>query len=535
MSSKNLTRRQFIALAGTTGAAVVLAACAPAATPVPTAAPKKAEPTTAPKVEATTAPKTEPTKAPEPTKAQPTAAPAPAKAPELVYFYGGNPQKDVQVVADAMSAYMKERINATIKLNCTEWAANTEKMKLKDAAGEPYDLCFTSSWNNPYIDAVRNGVYADITELLPKLAPKYWAQLNAAVWLAPKVKGKIYAGVNEQILPGAIGPICQTDMVEKYKLDLTKVTKVEDMEAWQDAIVAGEAGKRIPYWAGYNIWWTALYGLDDPGYGLVDYNDKDLKVWHSWDHAQWKRCMSLTKKWYGKGFFPKEQPPAGEAEQNIRAGKYVWMFHRAKPGGPFEIKTQRGLDVVQKIIESPTVLTTGNIISTMTAVNKKSPAIEAAVKYLELINTDKAFYNMLCKGVEGKHWVWKDKTKEVIGFPDGVDQKNSPYNPNTDWEFGCQFNAYYVFAEQVGAWEETRKVNNSSVASVLLGFVLDREPIKNELAAIAAASKEFTDMNFGIMDYDKVEPDRIAKIKAAGAEKVQAEITKQLQAWKAGA
>jgi putative aldouronate transport system substrate-binding protein len=65
--------------------------------------------------------------------------------------------------------------------------------------------------------------------------------------------------------------------------------------------------------------------------------------------------------------------------------------------------------------------------------------------------------------------------------------------------------------------------------------VLDREPIKNELAAIAAASKEFSDMNFGIMDYDKVEPDRIAKIKAAGAEKVQAEITKQLQAWKAGA
>ena len=150
------------------------------------------------------------------------------------------------------------------------------------------------------------------------------------------------------------------------------------------------------------------------------------------------------------------------------------------------------------------------------------------------MNTDKVFYNLLCKGIEGKHWEWKNKDKEVIGFPAGVDQKNSAYNPNIDWAYGCQFNAYYVFEEQVGAWEETRKINDSSVPSVLLGFVLDREPIKNELAAIAAAAKEFSDMNFGIMDYDKVEPDRIAKLKEAGAEKVQAEVTKQLQAWKAG-
>jgi len=520
MQSKNLTRRQFLAITGATGIAVVLGACAPK--PAPTAVPEqKAEPTK------------EAAKA-EPTKAEATAAPAAAAAPKLLYFCGGNPQKDLPVVNEAMSAYLKERINATIELTTIEWAAITEKMKLKDAAGEPYDLCFTSSWANPYIDAVRNGVYADLTDALPQYAPKYYAQLNPSVWLAPKVGGKIYAAVNEQILPGAIGPICSKGLVEKYGLDLAQVTKPEDLEEWQAKIVAGEQGKVIPYWCGYNLWWTALYGLDSPGYGLVDYNDADLKVIHDWDHPQWKRCMSLTKKWFGMGFFTKEQPPAGECEQAIRAGKYGWLFHRAKPGGTFEMKTQRGLDMVQKIIESPTVLTTGNIISTMTAVNKKTQSLEAAVKYLELVNTDKPFYNLLCKGIEGKHWVWKNKDKEVIGFPEGVDQKNSPYNPNIDWAYGCQFNAYYVFEEQVGSWEETRKINDSSVPSVLLGFVLDREPIKNELAAIAAAAKEFSDMNFGIMDYDKVEPDRIAKLKEAGAEKVQAEVTKQLQAWKAG-
>ena len=135
---------------------------------------------------------------------------------------------------------------------------------------------------------MRNGVYADLTDALPQCAPKYYAQLNPSVWLAPKVGGKIYAGVNEQILPGAIGPICQTDMVEKYGLDLAKVTKPEDMEEWQDKIVAGEGGKRDPLLGRVQYLVDALYGVDDPGYGLVDYNDADLKVVPCWDHPQWQ-------------------------------------------------------------------------------------------------------------------------------------------------------------------------------------------------------------------------------------------------------
>jgi putative aldouronate transport system substrate-binding protein len=150
-----------------------------------------------------------------------------------------------------------------------------------------------------------------------------------------------------------------------------------------------------------------------------------------------------------------------------------------------------------------------------------------------MVNTDKPFYNLLCKGIEGKHWVWVDKAKEVIAFPEGMDVDNHPYNPNSDWEFGDQFLAYYVDAAQVGAWEETRKVNNASVPSVLLGFVLDQEPIKNELAALDAANAEFRDLAMGLLDYDKVLPDLISKNKAAGAEKVQAEVQKQLLDWKA--
>jgi peptide/nickel transport system substrate-binding protein len=73
MSTKKLTRRDFLKLASAASLSAVVASCAPAPTPAPTAAPPTAapKPTTAP---ATTAPTTAPTAAPTPTVA-PTAAP----------------------------------------------------------------------------------------------------------------------------------------------------------------------------------------------------------------------------------------------------------------------------------------------------------------------------------------------------------------------------------------------------------------------------------------------------------------------------
>jgi peptide/nickel transport system substrate-binding protein len=75
--SRDLTRRRFLALSGATAALGLLEACAPAAQPSPTAAPKAAEPTKAasvpepPKIQPTVAPTTAPvaTQAPAATKA----------------------------------------------------------------------------------------------------------------------------------------------------------------------------------------------------------------------------------------------------------------------------------------------------------------------------------------------------------------------------------------------------------------------------------------------------------------------------------
>ena len=71
-----------------------------------------------------------------------------------------------------------------------------------------------------------------------------------------------------------------------------------------------------------------------------------------------------------------------------------------------------------------------------------------------------------------------------------MDGSTSTYNPNTDWMFGNQFNAYYRDAQAGRAWAATKVMNDTAFPSEALGFVVDREPIKTEIAQTSAVYNE---------------------------------------------
>lgn len=154
---------------------------------------------------------------------------------------------------------------------------------------------------------------------------------------------------------------------------------------------------------------------------------------------------------------------------------------------------------------------------------------------MQLITTDPVAYNLIAKGIQGKHWVWADEAKKVIKFPDGVTAETSGYNPNTDWMFGDQFNAYFVTPEQAAedAWNATKKLNNEATPSPALGFAFVSDPVKTELAQVSAVSSEYAlQFLLGLTDPAKGQPEYVAKLQAAGADKLVAEVQKQIDAWK---
>jgi putative aldouronate transport system substrate-binding protein len=202
-----------------------------------------------------------------------------------------------------------------------------------------------------------------------------------------------------------------------------------------------------------------------------------------------------------------------------------------KPGGDIESTQRRGQNVVSQSVTKP-FLTTAGTTATLNGICRTSKNPDLAMLVPNELNTNVEVYNLLSKGIEGKHWDWADKDAKVIK----PGPNNADYNPNTDWEFGNQFNAYYIDPEQakLNAWEATYKLNNDSPPSVALGFNFNPEPVKTELANIAAVVKEVSEpLTNGWVDPATALPEYLKRLDEAGLQTVLAEAQKQLSAWAA--
>jgi len=526
MSSKVhvLSRRRFLMMAGMTVAGGLAAACAAPAAPARPAA------TSAP-AEATQAPVA--TQAPEPTAAtaSPTENPKPAGSVELLYHYpnfSGAP-KDQDAVNEALNTITQAKGGFSIKLNSIDFGGWNDKMQLINAGGEKYDLAYTANWTNDYYKDVANGVYVALDDLLTSKAPKFYSSMPPTTWNAARVKGKIYGAINQQMFPKVAGLIIRKDIADKYKIPLDAINKLADFEPFLEQVKKGE--NMVPF-SGDGLDYPELNGYvpvdDGVAFVWVDPQDKSAKVFNKYANKDFVANWDLRKRWYDAGYMPKEAYPDSPTQREAwKAGKHAFSFNPVtKPSGEFEAKAIYGQDVVLKAL-APSVITTAGITATLTGVSRTGNP-DVATAWLELVNTDKEVYNLLCVGIEGKHWNWKDKDKLVI-----EQVKDSAYNPTTDWMFGNQFNAYYRDARQVGSWEATKKINDTATPSPTLGFVFDREPVKTELASIPAILDQYS-ATYPVSQPSSVLPKLIDELNGVGGSKIIEEMQKQLDAWKKG-
>jgi putative aldouronate transport system substrate-binding protein len=451
------------------------------------------------------------------------------------YFIGNGQQRDVKLIEDAVDKYLaQEGINATIKLQCYAWGDEyNNKMQMIIASGEQFDICFTSSWANYYRQNVAKGAFLDITDLAKKYAPKTWAQLHPSFITGSAINGRNYAIPANKELAHQWGLMFNKALVDKYKLDVTKVKKIEDIESMLAIIKEKEPGV-VPFQntgtenADRILDWDHIGDSGCPGSLYVD--SKDMKVVNEVETPEYKAYYKLAHKYYLAGYIAKDSV----------SGTYDWMTERKagkafvwsdslKPFANEERTASYGLDLVQVEL-TPPVVTTYDTTGSMQAVSKTSNNPEIVLKFLELFNTDIYLNNLINFGIEGTHWV--KKGNNLIDFPAGVTGQNSGYNPGTPWMFGNQYINYFHVGENLKKWDAFQKFNNDSIPSKSLGFNFDNEPVKSEIAACINVYKEYMPgLISGAVDPDKVLPEYLAKLKAVGMDKVIAEKQKQLDAW----
>ncbi|MGG1639284.1 ABC transporter substrate-binding protein [Paenibacillus sp. FSL K6-3182] len=450
------------------------------------------------------------------------------KAYTLKFVYTGAPQKDEEEIETAMNDYLLTKINAKIDLIPIDWGPWDDKVNLMIASREKIDILFTAQWNKHAIN-VSKGAFLAVDELLDQYGQGILQSLDPVFLAGAKIEGHNYAVPTNKELAAQGGIIYRADIAEELGIDMTKVKSIEDLdEVYQ--IVREKKPEITPLYLkmgeSFNTHYIgnfdALGDTSIPGVILKD--EESTKVLPAYEVGRYIDTLHITRKFFQKGYINKDaatnQTMNSEA---LRSGDVFSITGALKPGKSEELAIQTGM--IGKLAQLPLnvkTIATSETAGSMLAISSTSQDPARAMMFINLLHTDVYLNNLLNYGIEGKHYV---KVSANVIRPTEYTQN---YNPGTTWMFGNQFLNYVWESEDPMKWNSFKQFNQEAKISPGLGFVFNGDTVRAEVAAVGNVDRQYqTALETGSVDVDKVLPEYIERLKAAGIEKIIAEKQKQ--------
>jgi putative aldouronate transport system substrate-binding protein len=436
----------------------------------------------------------------------------------------GDSQKDVTSVEAAANEYLKDKINATIKLNAISGAQYGQKLPTMMAANEYYDIAFCSTWMLNYPSTASTNAWIALDGYWDKYLPKTKAILGENAIESAKVNGKVYAIPTNKEMFVQRGFTYREDLAEKYNIDFSKIKSFADLEPALKIIKENEPGLQYPIDWGADRTPFDLNIYQNSPFPLVIYADKyDGRVVNAYETEELKEAALTARHLFEAGYVKRDVLTSKDFDQRLKAGKIFAYVDFLKPGKAKEASKDFTFPLNQTELTSAVYEpSTGS----MNAISRTSKNPERAMRFMELYNNDEYLNNLLVYGIEGKHYTKLDAdTVEIT--------PNSGYTMSgTQWMLGNVFINYLTRIEPKDKYTAMKKLNDEAVMPQYFGFVFDPTPVSQEAAAIGVVSNDFkSQITSGAMDPLPLIEQVNAKLKASGIDKVKAEAQKQFDAF----
>jgi len=450
---------------------------------------------------------------------------------ELIWYYGtGATQPDQQKVEDAANDYLAKNtnLNVTLRLKPLNYGGEyNDKMNPIIASREKFDIMWTTAaWVNLYQPLIDKGALVPLDDLLEKYAPKTRHDIMPeSYWDSIRSPGdnKIYAIFSLQIAASPKGFAFQKRFVDKYNFDLSTVKTTKDIEPFLKTIKENE--KDIIPLAFPNIGGNGPFYPDNIGAtGSIHYYKNDPYTAINRENTpEYKEYLNLIHDWYEKGYVYQDLATVQDFSQLQAKGNIAVTAEQGIfPGSDATIAARSNNEPMYTVAITPPLFSGAN--GTMNGISTTSENPERAMMLLELVNTDKDFYRILCYGIEGTHYTLDNGIYKPI--PDGG------YAPNIDWVFGNTFNGYIKEGQPLDLIEQTKKMNAEAEVPPALGFNFDTSAYQTEIAATRSVWDEFVPgLETGTYDPAVYYPKFIDARNKAGQQKLDDALKEQLADW----
>ena len=207
-----------------------------------------------------------------------------------------SPVIDQERIMAKANEIIEKEIGVHLNLIMIDGSQYQEKMNLMINTGDAWDLCFTANWFDFYNHAGK-GAYADLTELLPTLAPETYSRIPEGLWQAVKGKSTLEA---LEMTGEFIGKA-----LEKHP----------DMIGWQTA----EGG---PMWKSDGSYWDMEAVGDSQMAGWIRYEDPDTVI-NQFATDEFMEFCKIMRDWYEKGYVRKDGATVTDTTVDRKAAKFV--------------------------------------------------------------------------------------------------------------------------------------------------------------------------------------------------------------------
>ena len=168
---------------------------------------------------------------------------------ELTWWQIGDAQKDQERVLEKVNEYITEKIGVKLKINTAGWGDYDQKMQVVINTGDDWDLCFTCSWANNYLQNSNKGAFLQIDDYIKDT--EMYQNIDERFWEAAKVQGKTYGVPSEKEIGSMPMWVFTKEYVDKYNVPVDEIHSLEDLEPWLKVIKENEVDGRCTVGGGY--------------------------------------------------------------------------------------------------------------------------------------------------------------------------------------------------------------------------------------------------------------------------------------------